>query len=80
MQLLTLEPWKDESVLLRFEHVFEYNEDKNLSAPVVIDVQVCFGVTGGGQLSVFYTNRSIVSAGSVHEIPHSVVEGDHTGR
>lgn len=42
IQLLTLEPWKDESVLLRFEHIFEYNEDKNLSTPVVLDVQDLF--------------------------------------
>ncbi|XP_027845178.2 lysosomal alpha-mannosidase-like isoform X1 [Aphis gossypii] len=42
VQLLTLEPWKDESVLIRFEHIFEYNEDKNLSTPVVIDVQDLF--------------------------------------
>lgn len=40
MHLLTLEPWKDGSVLIRFEHIFEYNEDKNLSTPIVIDVQV----------------------------------------
>ncbi|XP_060838044.1 lysosomal alpha-mannosidase-like isoform X2 [Rhopalosiphum padi] len=42
VQLLTLEPWKDGSVLLRFEHIFEYNEDKNLSTPVVLDVQDLF--------------------------------------
>lgn len=41
VQLLTMEPWKDGTVLLRFEHVFEYNESKNLSQPIVIDVQVC---------------------------------------
>jgi hypothetical protein len=37
-----MEPWKDGSVLLRFEHIFEYNEDKDLSIPVVIDIQVSF--------------------------------------
>ncbi|XP_025208867.1 lysosomal alpha-mannosidase-like isoform X1 [Melanaphis sacchari] len=42
IQLLTLEPWKDGSVLLRFEHIFEYNEDKNLSTPVVLDIQDLF--------------------------------------
>ncbi|XP_015365919.1 PREDICTED: lysosomal alpha-mannosidase isoform X1 [Diuraphis noxia] len=42
VQLLTLEPWKDGSVLLRFEHIFEYNENKNLSTPIVIDVEDLF--------------------------------------
>ncbi|XP_025413400.1 lysosomal alpha-mannosidase-like isoform X2 [Sipha flava] len=42
VQLLTMEPWKDGSVLLRFEHIFEYNEDKDLSIPVVIDIQDLF--------------------------------------
>ncbi|XP_050428079.1 lysosomal alpha-mannosidase-like [Adelges cooleyi] len=42
VQLLTLEPWKEGTVLLRLEHIFEYNEDKNLSKPVVINVQDLF--------------------------------------
>ncbi|VVC31552.1 Hypothetical protein CINCED_3A003390 [Cinara cedri] len=42
VQLLTLEPWKDNSVLLRFEHIFEYNEDKNLSTPIAINVEDLF--------------------------------------
>lgn len=32
--LMTFEPWKDDSRLIRFEHLLEKDEDPNLSAPV----------------------------------------------
>lgn len=31
---MTFEPWKDDSRLIRFEHLLEKDEDPNLSAPV----------------------------------------------
>ncbi|XP_050536748.1 lysosomal alpha-mannosidase-like [Daktulosphaira vitifoliae] len=42
VQLLTLEPWKDGTVLIRLEHIFEYSEDKRLSNAVVVNVQDLF--------------------------------------
>lgn len=41
MYLLSFEPWKDSSFLIRFEHILEKNEDPELSKPVqfnLIDV------------------------------------------
>lgn len=34
VHLLTLEPWKDGDVLIRFEHLLELNEDVELAHPV----------------------------------------------
>ncbi|XP_050536747.1 lysosomal alpha-mannosidase-like [Daktulosphaira vitifoliae] len=42
VQLLTLEPWKENTILLRLEHIFEYNEDKNLSKPVTLNLEDLF--------------------------------------
>ncbi|XP_050429142.1 lysosomal alpha-mannosidase-like isoform X2 [Adelges cooleyi] len=42
VQVLTLEPWKEGTILLRLEHIFEYNEDTNLSKPVVVNIQDLF--------------------------------------
>lgn len=41
VHILTLEPWKDDTVLLRLEHIFEVGETENLSKPVEINIQVC---------------------------------------
>lgn len=32
--LMTFEPWKDDSILIRFEHLLEKDEDAELSKPV----------------------------------------------
>ncbi|XP_050094316.1 lysosomal alpha-mannosidase-like [Anopheles aquasalis] len=42
VHLLTMEPWKDGSVLIRFEHIFEKNEDPLLSAGAQFDVTDLF--------------------------------------
>ncbi|XP_050428078.1 lysosomal alpha-mannosidase-like [Adelges cooleyi] len=42
VKLLTLEPWKEGTILLRLEHIFEFNEDKNLSKSVVVNIQDVF--------------------------------------
>nr|XP_023026878.1 lysosomal alpha-mannosidase-like isoform X2 [Leptinotarsa decemlineata] len=42
VQILTLEPWKGESFLLRLEHVIESNEDPVLSKPVLVDLKDLF--------------------------------------
>lgn len=42
VQILTLEPWKNSSVLLRLEHVFENDEDQALSQPVSISLKNLF--------------------------------------
>lgn len=34
VHLLTLEPWKDGDVLIRFEHLLELNEDVELAHPI----------------------------------------------
>ncbi|XP_058121283.1 lysosomal alpha-mannosidase-like [Anopheles ziemanni] len=42
VHLLTLEPWKDSTVLVRFEHLFEKGEDNEFSLAVQIDLQHLF--------------------------------------
>nr|CAD7445525.1 unnamed protein product [Timema bartmani] len=40
VNLLTLEPWLDQQLLVRLEHILESNEDSDLSQEVNIDLQV----------------------------------------
>ena len=40
IKILTLEPWKDEEILLRLEHLFEKDEDPKYSVPVIVDLEV----------------------------------------
>lgn len=42
VNLMTLEPWKDESYLIRFEHILEKNEDPQLSQPVKFNLTRVF--------------------------------------
>uniref|UniRef100_A0A6E8WBV9 Alpha-mannosidase n=1 Tax=Anopheles coluzzii TaxID=1518534 RepID=A0A6E8WBV9_ANOCL len=42
VHLLTVEPWKDDTMLLRFEHLFEKGEDSQYSLPIQINVQNLF--------------------------------------
>jgi lysosomal alpha-mannosidase len=42
VQILTLEPWKGVSFLLRLEHVFEKGEDEVLSQPAVVNLRDLF--------------------------------------
>ena len=42
VHLLTVEPWKDDTMLLRFEHLFEKGEDSQYSLPIQINVQDLF--------------------------------------
>ncbi|GIY50003.1 lysosomal alpha-mannosidase, partial [Caerostris extrusa] len=45
VHLLTLEPWKKGTVLIRLEHIYEYDEDSVLSKPV--DVSLKGALLGG---------------------------------
>jgi len=40
VHVLTLEPWKSKSLLLRLEHFVEKGEDHELSKEVTVNVQV----------------------------------------
>ena len=40
VHLLTVEPWKERSLLLRLEHIMEANEDSVLSHPVTVAYEV----------------------------------------
>jgi len=40
VQILTLEPWREDSLLLRLEHIMEQNEDSVLSGPVEVAYEV----------------------------------------
>lgn len=40
VQILTLEPWKGFSFLLRLEHILENNEDAVLSKPTTVNLKV----------------------------------------
>lgn len=42
VHLLTLEPWKDNSILIRFEHILETNEDPEYSKPVSFNFKDVF--------------------------------------
>lgn len=40
--MMTLEPWKDKTFLVRFEHILEKDEDPILSLPVSLDLTKIF--------------------------------------
>jgi len=40
VHLLTVEPWKEGTLLLRLEHIMEANEDSVLSLPVAVAYEV----------------------------------------
>ncbi|PSN38683.1 hypothetical protein C0J52_08901 [Blattella germanica] len=42
IHILTLEPWKENELLLRLEHIMERNEDPELSKPVQVNLQNLF--------------------------------------
>ena len=42
INILTLEPWKDGTHLLRLEHVVDLEEDPILSEPVALTLDVSF--------------------------------------
>ncbi|XP_011872614.1 PREDICTED: lysosomal alpha-mannosidase isoform X2 [Vollenhovia emeryi] len=42
VHILTLEPWKDGTILLRLEHLFEVGEAQQMSQPVEINIQNLF--------------------------------------
>ncbi|CAK9820569.1 Lysosomal alpha-mannosidase [Anthophora plagiata] len=42
VHILTLEPWKDDTILLRLEHIFELGETVSYSKPVEINIQDLF--------------------------------------
>lgn len=44
IQILTLEPWKGTSFLLRLEHILEKVDDPSASQPIVVNLQVSFVV------------------------------------
>lgn len=40
LNVLNFEPWKDDTFLLRLEHIFEQNEDKEYSKEVSVELKV----------------------------------------
>ncbi|XP_033226250.1 lysosomal alpha-mannosidase-like [Belonocnema kinseyi] len=42
VHILTLEPWKDDSILLRLEHIFEIGESVKYSIPVQVNIKDLF--------------------------------------
>ncbi|XP_049791934.1 lysosomal alpha-mannosidase-like [Schistocerca nitens] len=42
IQILTLEPWKEGSLLLRLEHILEKGEDTELSQPATVNLEALF--------------------------------------
>ncbi|XP_014487574.1 PREDICTED: lysosomal alpha-mannosidase isoform X1 [Dinoponera quadriceps] len=42
VHILTLEPWKDGTILLRLEHLFEAGEAQQMSQPVEVNIQDLF--------------------------------------
>jgi lysosomal alpha-mannosidase len=44
VHIVTLEPWQDDSFILRLEHILEKNEDDNLSQSVTVDLTGLFSL------------------------------------
>lgn len=42
VNLMTLEPWKDNSILVRFEHILEATEDSEYSKPAMFNLKDVF--------------------------------------
>merc|ERR1719336_2342227 len=42
VHILTLEPWRENQILLRLEHQFDVDEDPKLSLPVKINIKKLF--------------------------------------
>ncbi|KAL1490680.1 hypothetical protein ABEB36_013335 [Hypothenemus hampei] len=42
LNLITLEPWKNSTYILRLEHSLELNEDPNLAVPIALDIHELF--------------------------------------
>lgn len=42
VNLMTLEPWKENSILVRFEHILEANEDCEYSKPATFNIKDVF--------------------------------------
>lgn len=42
VNLMTLEPWKENSILVRFEHILEANEDPEYSKPAMFNLKDVF--------------------------------------
>ena len=42
MHILTLEPWKGHTFLLRLEHIYEKNEHPVFSKPATVKLQVWY--------------------------------------
>lgn len=40
VNILTFEPWEDQSFILRLEHIFEKNEDPKKSTAAKVNLQV----------------------------------------
>ncbi|XP_069699538.1 lysosomal alpha-mannosidase-like [Periplaneta americana] len=55
IQILTLEPWKEQTLLLRLEHILEQNEDTELSKPTEVafeDLFTQFAVTSSHETTL----------------------------
>lgn len=40
--MLTMEPWENNQILLRFEHIFEKDEDETFSVPQTFNIRELF--------------------------------------
>lgn len=72
VQILTLEPWKAWSYLLRLEHVYEKGEDKVLSKPVTVDLKASKTM----QLHKFVHIQRLTS-GLIYSVQHPLVQGNN---
>jgi len=56
VHILTLEPWKDDTILLRLEHLFEVGEAQRMSQPVEVNIQVNFYSSKNKSLIIYFCN------------------------
>ncbi|XP_052868628.1 lysosomal alpha-mannosidase-like [Anopheles cruzii] len=84
VHLLTFEPWHDNSILVRFEHLLEADEDPLYSKPVRFNVQDVFR-----QFSIEQVRETTLAANQLKEDstrmkfkpdPSYIVYGSDTGR
>lgn len=55
INILTLEPWGDNTILLRLEHILEVTDDLKFSVPVTVNLNV------SNLKNVKYTHKCIVN-------------------
>ena len=69
VHILTLEPWRENQILLRLEHQFDVDEDPKLSLPVKINIKKLFNPN-----TVPFTVKKIIEVALGANLPENKVK------